>query len=119
MEMPEATVAICKCKETHKTYGVRFEKIAPRHWKYTWAFPMKESTAKHEGYDGTIIDGAIEPDEKYPGCPYCGAKYFVICSCGKLNCKIGTGLLFTCEWCGQTGQLINYTGSGIQAGGDR
>jgi len=31
MEMPEATVAICKCKEAHKTYGVRFEKIAPRH----------------------------------------------------------------------------------------
>ena len=48
MNRPEATVAVCKCKETHKIYGVRFEKVSNSHWKYTWAFPMKESTAKRE-----------------------------------------------------------------------
>ncbi len=118
MTMPEATVALCKCKETHKTYGVRFEKIEPRHWKYTWAFPIKEAAAKREGYNDTIIEGFIEPDEEYPGCPYCGAKYFVICSCGKLNCNTGNGTRFTCEWCGETGELTGYGGGGFRAGGD-
>ncbi len=115
----EATVAVCKCKETHKIYGVRFEKVSEGHWKYTWAFPMKESTAKREGYDGTLIDGLIEPAEEYPGCPYCGSRYFVVCACGKLNCNISTGNAFTCEWCGFTGFLTGYEGDGFQAGGDR
>lgn len=118
MKAPEATVAICKCKETHKSYGVRFEKLSDGHWKYTWAFPIKEAAAKREGYDNTIIDGFIEPDNNYPGCPYCGAMHFVICECGKLNCNIGVGNTFTCEWCGTTGELSIYDGAGIKSGGD-
>lgn len=114
-----ATVAVCKCKEAHKTYGVRFEKVSNGHWKYTWAFPMKASTAKREGYDATTIDGLIEPDIDYPGCPYCGTKYFVVCPCGNLNCNISTGSSFTCAWCGLTGTLTGYDGGGIQSGGDR
>lgn len=119
MNRKEATVALCKCKETHKTYGVRFEKTAEGNWVYTWAFPIKESSAKREGYDGTVIEGAIMPREDYPGCPYCGSKFFVVCSCGKLNCNIGTPGLFICEWCGMKGELGGYDGSGIHAGGDR
>lgn len=118
MRATEATVAICKCKETHKSYGVRFEKIADGHWKYTWAFPIKEAAAKREGYDSTIIDGTIEADDDYPGCPYCGAKYFIVCECEKLNCNIGAYGEFTCEWCGITGELVDYSGSGIRSGGD-
>ena len=74
----EATVALCKCGKTHKVYGVRFEKAGKKHWKYTWAFPIKESTAKHEGYDKTSIVGVIEPTNDYPGCPYCKAQSFVM-----------------------------------------
>jgi len=115
----EATVALCRCKETHKTYGVRFEKVSEGNWKYTWAFKIKESSAKREGYDGTIIDGRIFPDEEYPGCPYCGEKYFVVCSCGKLNCHTHNSGLFKCEWCGLEGELSTYDGAGIKSGGDR
>ena len=115
----EATVAICKCKETHKMFGVRFEKVANAHWKYTWAFPMRKASAQREGYDATVIEGMIEPDEGYPGCPYCGIRYFVVCSCGKLNCNIYTGNSFKCEWCGAGGTLTAYDGAGISSGGDR
>ena len=117
----EATVALCKCGKVHKAYGVRFEKVGKKHWKYTWAFPIKESTAKHEGYDKTSIVGVIEPTNDYPGCPYCWAQSFVICNCGKLNCDNTSGLggLFTCEWCGTTGKLGIYDGSGFDSSGDR
>lgn len=117
--MPEATVALCKCGEAHKIYGVRFEKIRDGQWKYTWAFPMKESSAKREGYDSTTIAGMIEPDKEYPGCPYCGSKYFMICSCGKLNCNLAIGNTFTCNWCGISGGVTSYNGEGFQGGGDR
>ena len=117
----EAAVAMCKCKESHKVFSVRYEKVKPDLWKYTWAFPVREDTAKREGYDSTLIKGMIIPEENYPGCPYCGSKYFVVCSCGKLNCKTPkpNSNEFTCEWCGMTGILGVYEGAGIQSGGDR
>lgn len=116
----EAAVALCKCGKIHKVYGVRFEKVGKKHWKYTWAFPIKELTAKHEGYDKTPIIGVIEPEDDYPGCPYCEARSFIICSCGKLNCNTsGRGSLFTCEWCGTIGGLGIYDGSGFDSSGDR
>lgn len=119
MNQPEATVAACKCREGRRTYGVRFERVSSRQWKYTWAFPMKEDSAKREGYDATVIEGMIDPDPEYPGCPYCGIKYFVICSCGKLNCNNSVSGKFTCQWCGTTGTLVAYGGAGIRSGGDR
>lgn len=120
LEHPEARIAMCKCKEiSGKTYGVRFQK-ADKGWIYTWAFEMKESVAKREGYDNTEITGSISPSEDYPGCPYCSAEYFTICgACHHLNCRIDTGKTFTCDWCGNTGLIIGYKGFGIASGGDR
>lgn len=117
---PEARIAMCKCKELKgKTYGVRFQRDGSG-WKYTWAFPMNEGSAKREGYNDTRIMGSIEPDEDYPGCPYCKTKYFVICgTCHHLNCNVNTGNIFTCEWCGASGTLGDFYGDGIASGGDR
>lgn len=113
----EAQIALCKCKEAKKMYGVRFEKSG-NGWKYTWAFPIKEATAKRENYDTASMLGDIFPDNEYPGCPYCGSKYFVICSCGHLSCNSGYNNLFTCDWCGMSGTLSNYDGAGVSSGGD-
>ena len=119
-EKMEARVALCKCKEGKRAYGVRFEKIGDG-WKYTWAFPVKEAAAKREGYEKTKIIGNIIPDANYPGCPFCKAKSFVVCSCGKLNCNYvnGPSSNFKCEWCGAVGRLTEgYDGSGFGSGGD-
>ena len=117
---PEVTIALSRCKESNKIYGVRFQKIRSNQWMYTWAFPVKEDTARREGYDSAVITGAVAPHEEYPGCPYCGSRYFVVCgSCGRLNCKIVTGDTFSCGWCGMTGRIVDYDGTGIQGGGDR
>lgn len=114
----EARIALCKCREGKKTYGVRFEKSV-NSWKYTWAFTIKESAAKREGYDNTKIIGDIYPDAKYPGCPYCKTRSFVICSCGKLNCNNQKqNKEFVCEWCGSAGTLVDYEGNGFQSGED-
>ena len=84
---PKAKVVLCKCGIHDKSYGVRMEEFRDG-WKYTWAFPIKEQNAKKEGYDAAILKGQIYPDDNYPGCPYCGAKEFLICDdCGKkLTC---------------------------------
>ena len=116
---PEARIALAKCKECKgKTYGVRFQRDGDG-WVYTWAFPIEDSTAKREGYADTQIMGNIEPADTYPGCPYCGSKYFVICdTCKHLNCNVGSSNIFTCEWCGTTGELGDFGGDGIASGGD-
>ena len=119
-EEPEARIAMCKCNEAGgKTYGVRFQRHTNM-WQYTWAFEMKESVAKREGYDNTEITGGISPSEEYPGCPYCGAYYFTICgTCHHLNCNNDSDKMFRCGWCGDTGVLIDYDGFGIASAGDR
>lgn len=73
-EMREAVVVLCKCGKTHKTYGIRTEKTLGKRWNMTWAFPIKESTGKREGYDKTSISGDVVMTSEYPGCPYCGQK---------------------------------------------
>ncbi len=121
MKFPEARIGLCYCKECKKIYGVRFEQYE-NEWKATWAFPIKkEESIKRENYDKTQLKGLIRWDEDYPGCPYCHSKGFVICdNCGGLNCNTNPNdKIFTCGWCGITGELTNYTGDGFNAGGDR
>ena len=117
-EINEAVVVLCKCGKAHKTYGIRAEKAGLNHWRFTWAFPIKESSAKHEDYDKTSISGNIEWTEEYPGCPYCEKTDFTVCGCGHLCCTILKDGLFTCEWCGSTGKIGIYTGQSISAGAD-
>ena len=118
---PEAKIALCRCKEGKRPFGVRFEEYE-NEWKATWAFPIKkDGTAEREEYDKTILKGQIRWDSDYPGCPYCGAHGFIICNaCGGLNCNMNERTEeFTCGWCGTKGTLVSYTGDGFNADGDR
>ena len=118
MEKNEAAVVPCKCPKHHRLFGVRFEKMNDV-WMYTWAFEMKESSEYRNGYNPNVIKGNIMPTNDYPGCPYCGSKGFVICQCGKLSCHPSKAGMFTCEWCGNTGMLTEYDGSGFTSYEDR
>lgn len=120
MNFPEAKIALCMCKEGRRPFGVRFEQYE-NDWMATWAFAIKkDGTAERENYDKTILKGKIRIESDYPGCPYCGSRRFVICSdCGGLNCNTNNDEMFTCEWCGESGLLVEYGGGGFNAGGDR
>ncbi len=117
-EQNEALVILCKCAESHKTYGIRAEKASPNNWIFTWAFPIKEDVAKREGYEQSSISGNISFAENYPGCPYCGGLNWTVCSCGHLSCTVLKNNIFTCEWCGAKGKIDAYTGQNISAGSD-
>ena len=99
-------------------FGLRTERTGRNQWRVTWAFPIKESAACHEGYDRVSVKGDIEFDTEYPGCPYCGEHMLTVCSCGHLGCTVLKNNVYTCEWCGAQGQITNYNGEGIQAGID-
>lgn len=112
----EAQVALAKCNESRKIYGVRMEKSSLG-WMYNWAFALSDKRAKAENYEGTVIEGKIFPSSDYPGCPYCGTRFFVICtSCRRLNCNnTSSGKAFVCNWCGAKGELEEYRGTGISS----
>lgn len=117
-EKKEAVVLLAKCGAHQRTYGITAEKTAQEEWCMVWAFPLKESTARREGYDKTFIRGRLYIGPEYPGCPYCGARLFNVCSCGHVFCKDG-GTVSKCPWCGDTGCFDRkYSGSGVIAGGD-
>ena len=111
-EFKEAVVLIAKCGESHKSYGIRMEKTGTDRWLTTWAFPIKDSSAKREGYDKIQVKGDISFSDDYPGCPYCGGHGLTLCPCGHLSCTIMRSNVFTCEWCGMQGdnvRPVSYT----------
>ena len=118
-EKKSVLVAMVKCGKVHRTYGIRLEKNGNNDYVGTWAFPIKETAAKHEGYDKTVIRGGIRFANDYPGCPYCETSNLVVCDCGHLGCLILKDGKYRCEWCGTIGTLTDYTGQEISAGMDR
>ena len=115
----EAVIILGKCREVHKTYGIRVERRDSKSWLATWAFPIKEKNAQREGYDKTVIKGNVYNAEDYPGCPYCKCKEFTVCgNCGHVGCTILKDDVYTCEWCGSQGYITDYTGEGIVSGKD-
>ena len=101
--MNEATVVLCKCGRSKKTFGIRIEKRQGTWWE-TWAFPISDKSASNEGYDNVQITGNINIDPSYPGCPYCGTSNWVNCgNCNKLTCWDSSKKEAVCECCGNRG----------------
>jgi len=116
-----ATVILAKCSKSKKLFGMRVEK-REKTWVRTWAFPIDESKAKHEGFDKNKVSLG-DTDSAYPGCPHCRDGGFVKCgNCGKIGCgggaeKKGDKGSYTCPWCGNTGAIefvdsVDASGSG-------
>lgn len=102
----EANIIMQKCSKAKKPFGVRVQLMSDGDWWRTWAFPMKESQGKNEGFDKNSVKGNMYATEEYPGCPYCHSMGFVQCgSCHKLTCWNGETTM-KCGWCGETMENI-------------
>lgn len=113
----EANVILSKCEKTAKTFGIRVEK-RNNDWFRTWAFPIKDDVAKREGFDKIVLNGSFLADPEFPGCPYCKADSFFICSCGKMSCcDLNRGNVVTCHWCGTKCELTVAENFNIKSGG--
>lgn len=96
----EAVILLQKCSQTKKTFGNRVEERSPGKWYKNWAFPIRESKARNEGYDKSSINGMLYSAEEHPGCPYCGSRSSVLCgTCKRLTCWHGEKEM-SCQWCG-------------------
>ena len=116
--MRNVVIVMGKCGATQKGYGMRFERRGGANWVATWAFSIKESLAKKEGYENSNIEGSFSFDEKFPGCPYCSSKSFFACSCGKVSCWDSEARIVTCPWCKKSAEIGGQVTS-LTAGGDR
>jgi TerY-C metal binding domain len=94
-----------RCSYSRQAFGIRFEEKAKGQWMANWAFAVKETYAKKEGYDHNTIVGTFTLDTAYPGCPYCQTKSIFKCGCGKVNCWDRKTNTVTCSWCNQTGEI--------------
>jgi len=116
----EATVVLAKCSKKKQCFGMRVEKRGGQ-WIRTWAFPIDESVAKNEGFaaNKVSVGGA---DNEFPGCPHCKDGGFTLCTCGKIGCsggliKEGKNAIYTCPWCGQTGEVEMKETIDVSSGG--
>jgi hypothetical protein len=118
LNMKEATVIMATCQKHKSIFGIRAEKKEEA-WRFTWAFPLDRKAAEREGYDSTTVNGIIEMDAEYPGCPHCKGDSFVRCgSCSKIACWDSKNTEFRCPSCGIQGIVtIAKSFDDIKAGG--
>ena len=103
---PEARIALCKCGEGNKVFGIRMERTSYG-WDRTWAYKIKNFSEEKDAENEKVMEGIIGTQEEYPGCPYCNSFGIVVCGeCGQLNCNHSSSERFTCNWCGFTGELV-------------
>ena len=96
---------MARCNYTKQNFGIRFEERQKGQWIADWAFAVKETYDKKEGYNHNTITGTFTFDYAYPSCPHCHARSIFKCSCGKVNCWDGETTNVTCSWCSQTVKL--------------
>jgi hypothetical protein len=107
-----ANVILARCTAHKKLFGIRIEE-RDSDWVRTWAFPIDETRAVHEGFDKTEISGSLEITPEYPGCPYCSNSFLLVCTCGKLLCcerdSGSEGYEVCCDWCGAVTKEVEYS----------
>ncbi len=111
-----AFAIVCYCPESKRQYGITVDLIGPKLYSLIWAFKINMDKAKREGFDKTTVQGNIQTDENYPGCPYCGTKQIVVCACGGIICYHGERTI-TCPKCNMTGAVTEVDGVTIKGGG--
>ncbi|HEY9605898.1 MAG TPA: TerY-C metal binding domain-containing protein [Allocoleopsis sp.] len=118
MTSPKIVIVLTKCSFAKQSFGIRFEEKLSGQWVADWAFAIKESAAKREGYDRSKVAGTFGFDSAYPGCPFCKASGIFKCGCGKVACWDGEHRTVTCPWCGATSTITGQIES-LSAGRDR
>ena len=118
MNVQNIAIVMCRCSRDKHSFGLRLERVEPTTWAATWAFAIKESTAKKEGYDRVVLEGGFVTSQEYPGCPHCRAPGFFRCSCGAVGCWDGESRQVVCPGCGERIELGGDLTS-LEAGSDR
>ena len=80
---------VTNCAKSRNIFGVTIDKVGFNQYSAIWAFKLDPQKAKHEGFGATKVNGQLNNDPEYPGCPYCGSKEFIFCSCGAVSCYNG------------------------------
>ncbi len=118
-QLANVVIVMSRCCRTREGFGIRFEEKVRGQWSADWAFPVKETLAKKEGYDRAVIKGMIMLDEEYPGCPYCKNDSAIHCPrCDKVSCYDQRSSVSTCGWCGLRGQVGGSSAGELKGGGD-
>lgn len=114
----DAFVVMALCGQTKKCIGVTFNPMSSKLYRMMWAFKINRDVAKKEKYDKKTVNGNIEVDIDYPGCPYCGSQSFYFCgSCGKMVCYDGGSEVVTCPNCCNTSKVQVSYNFNIEGGG--
>ena len=95
-----AVVIPAYCHKNGALFGIRTERLRPRHWVQTWTFRLSAAPAEREHYTDNKVDGTIDMAAEYPGCPYCGNMGWYVCpKCDRIICHDGSNT-GQCPLCG-------------------
>lgn len=100
----ESKLLMCKCAKTKKDFVIRIDRrIAESDWEMAYAFPF-HPTMKD---DSSIVQkneklNIVRDADDWNGCPFCGEKSTLFCSCGGIFCNHTNSGRLTCPICGKT-----------------
>ena len=105
----ESKLLLCKCASTKKDFFTRLDrKKGENLWHFAYAFPFHISlsgdscvAAKRE------VINTGEDAEDWNGCPHCGNRCTIFCSCGTIFCAETIGTFVTCPGCNRSYQTYS------------
>lgn len=113
-----AFVVMAQCGQTKECIGITFNPITPKYYRAMWSFKIRRDVATREHFNKTSVDGNIDFDMDFRGCPYCRSMSFYFCGkCGKMVCYDGKAETVTCPNCGNTSRLHIADNFHIEGGG--
>jgi|GEM_PF-3999782 len=105
---------VFRCKKESKEFRVKIEEKSSGVWSLTQASTIESGIkAYHEKLD---IEGSFEFDN-YDGCPHCGARGIILCTCGRIFCWNATTKKNKCPWCHNV-NFVSGVIRNIKAGAD-
>lgn len=99
-------VIMATCQRTKREFGITVQKEG-KDFLFTWAFKLNVATAKREGFEKNKVSGNVFTDERYPGCPYCGATSWFQCgNCKRFVCMSPEQKVARCPECGNEADVV-------------
>jgi hypothetical protein len=95
-----------RCSRSKEAYRMRaLPELGRRTWMIDYAYRIREDFVVGQQTSNQNIAGSLALSADFSGCPYCHARSFVKCNCGRFGCWSGQSTEYQCPWCGYSGPV--------------
>jgi len=116
-----------RCRHNGAPFLVKIKQTVKAEYVIASASPIREEALRNPSFAEEMIDGKIKLPAEYRGCPYCGDRGLLVCSCCKsgvacsslsLLSRLAPILFRRCPWCHKVRVVVHRFRLTLPGGAD-